>query len=129
MKKAPGFYFFQNSGQKMAGFLFFSKGRNLAWFLLVNLAIFENPQNFSRAARAGFYFFQKFPENRSGFLFFSILGGGKNSGFLKRGGFNSNTPVPLCSSFSSPSQQTHFYNLKECRFALVSNLANKMHII
>ena len=69
----------------MAGFLFFSKGRNLAWFLLVNLAIFENPQNFSRAARAGFYFFQKFPENRSGFLFFSILGGGKNSGFFKRG--------------------------------------------
>ena len=86
LKKAPGFYFFQNSGQKMAGFLFFSKGRNLAWFLLVNLAIFENPQNFSRAARAGFYFFQKFPENRSGFLFFSILGGGKHSGFLKRGG-------------------------------------------
>ena len=77
----------------MAGFLFFSKGRNLAWFLLVNLAIFENPQNFSRAARAGFYFFQKISENRSGFLFFSILGGGKNSGFLKRGGFNSNTPV------------------------------------
>ena len=70
----------------MAGFLFFSKGRNLAWFLLVNLAIFENPQNFSRAARAGFYFFQKFPENRSGFLFFQFSAEEKIPGFFKEGG-------------------------------------------
>ena len=81
MKKAPGFYFFQNSGQKMAGFLFFSKGRNLAWFLLVNLAIFENPQNFSRAARAGFYFFQNFPEIGPGFYFFQFSAEEKIPGF------------------------------------------------
>ena len=77
----------------MAGFLFFSKGRNLAWFLLVNLAIFENPKIF-RALRARvFIVFNIFPKIGPGFYFFQFSAEEKIPGFLRGGGFNSNAPV------------------------------------